>query len=86
MASPSADSDIEAQINSVSETQPPTNINPPPTTDTATPQLPSSAVPQAQAQATNTDHHHNRNPPTQESNGISQAQRGMLTFLSHARL
>lgn len=86
LASPSPDPDIEAQLNSVSEAQPPTIINPPPnflpppSIDTAPPELPISADPQPQA----TDAHQNHigNPPAQES-GNSQDLRGTFALLSH---
>ncbi|KAF8269059.1 hypothetical protein EI94DRAFT_1046572 [Lactarius quietus] len=51
----SPNSDIEAQMNNVPETQPSIIINPPPTTDIAAPQLRSNAEPQHQA--TNIDQH-----------------------------
>jgi hypothetical protein len=76
MASPS---DLEAQIDSISATQSPVIINPPPTTDTATPQLLSS-VPQPQV--VNNDQRHNGNSPTQESAGNLQAQQGTSALTS----
>ena len=69
----SSPSDLEAQIDNFSATQ-----NPPPITDTATPQLLSSVGPQPQL--VNADQRRNGNPPTQQSAGNSQAQRGTLTF------
>ena len=67
MAHPfSPDPDVEAQLNSVSEIwpmviNPPPNLPPPPSIDTAPPKLPISADPQPQA--TDAHQHHIGNPP-----------------------
>src|SRR6266702_6978109 len=81
MASPSQDLDTEAQTNSVTETQPAIIANPPPTTNTTSLQLPTSADPLPQA--TNTNQHHNGNPPAQQTADNSHVQRGMLTCTFH---
>ncbi len=73
--------DIEAQTNSVTETQTAIIRDPLPTTNTANTQLPTTAVPQPHA--TNTNQHHNGNPPAQQTADNSQVQRGMLTFPLH---
>jgi len=78
MASPSVGPDIEAQINALTEAQPAHIANPPPTTNTANPQLPTSADPQPHA--SNTNQHHNGNGPAQQTTDNSEIQRGMLTF------
>lgn len=86
MAHPfSPDPDVEAQLNSVSEIwpmviNPPPNLPPPPSIDTAPPKLPISADPQPQA--TDAHQHHIGNPPAQES-GNSQELRGTFTLLPH---
>ena len=84
MASPSIGPDIEAQINSVMEIQPtimePDPL-PQPTANTATPQLPTSAVPQSQIP--NVNQHHNGNSPAQQIADNSQVQRGRLIFPLH---
>ncbi len=82
MASPSPDLDIEAQTISVAETQSAIIANPPLTTNTASPQLPTSSA-DPQPQATNTNQHHNGNPPAQQTADNSQVQRGMLTCTFH---
>lgn len=76
MASPSVDPDIEAQINTVTGTQPAIIPNPPPP-NTANLQLPTTSDPRPQT--TNTNEHHGGNAPA-NTPGNSQVQRSMLTF------
>jgi hypothetical protein len=88
MASPSVDPDIEAQVNSVTETQPPIIPNPPPTTNAADPlaeqvaepQLPTTADADAQLQDTNNNQGQYGSPPVQQPPDNPQVQRGMLTL------
>ena len=81
MISPSVGSDIEAQINTVTETRSAITPDPPPTTNTANPHLPTTADPQPQA--TNTNEHHNGSALAQQTADNSQVQRGILTFPFH---
>ena len=83
-AIPCLDLDVEAQTNSVSETQPamiPDPLLPPSTPNTVNPQLPTTA--DLQPQTTNTDQYHNENSPAQQAAENSEAQRGLFSFPFH---
>ncbi|KAH9021076.1 hypothetical protein EDB84DRAFT_1580949 [Lactarius hengduanensis] len=72
MTSASVNPDIEAQANTVTEIQPAIIPNPPPTTNSANPQL---SLISDQAHAANTNHHYDRNAPAQQTAETPQVQR-----------
>ncbi|KAH8993891.1 hypothetical protein EDB86DRAFT_1317031 [Lactarius hatsudake] len=72
MTLPGVNPDIEAQANTVTETQPAIIPNPPPATNSANPQL--SRI-SDQAQATSANEHYDRNAPAQQTAETPQIQR-----------